>query len=165
MPLGPKVGIFIHTLSPPNPIHTLTHPTPSKLTPQTRNLIPLFTLNTSICPCITLFVPIPTPNPRPSFQRAWHGRCGLRQALIRLGVGLKVVTCKAGLGLRGFRFSALLQCYVEPAIDTLQREVKCIAACEVLQWPDCGRPSNTFTPPRRLGRPSNPNLLLSGFRT
>ena len=36
---------------------------------------------------------------------------------------------------------------MEHAQDALQRDVECIAACEVLQWPDRGRASNTFTHP------------------
>ena len=35
---------------------------------------------------------------------------------------------------------------MEHAKDELQSDVECIAACEVLQWPDCGG-SNTLTHP------------------
>ena len=35
---------------------------------------------------------------------------------------------------------------MEDAKDGLQG-VECIAACEVLPWPECGRPPNTFTHP------------------
>ena len=36
---------------------------------------------------------------------------------------------------------------MERAIDELQGNVERIAACEVLRWPDCGRPRNIFARP------------------
>ena len=44
---------------------------------------------------------------------------------------------------------------MEHVKDELQGDVECIEGCEVLQWPGCGRPSNTFT---HLTR--HPNLFV-----
>ena len=35
---------------------------------------------------------------------------------------------------------------------TIDRVIECIAACEALQWPDCGRPSSRFTHPTPSGQ-------------
>ena len=50
---------------------------------------------------------------------------------------------------------------MEHAKDERQSDVECIAACEVLQLPDGGRPSNTFTHPApyEAAKPPKPFLF------
>ena len=47
---------------------------------------------------------------------------------------------------------------MEHATDRLQDTVECGAVCEVLQWPDCGRPPHTITHPSlsEAAKPSKP---------
>ena len=49
-------------------------------------------------------------------------------------------------------------------MDELQGYIECIPACEVPEWPDCGRASNTFTHPT-LYQVAKPPKLFRKFRT
>ena len=63
------------------------------------------------------------------------------------GLGFRI----EGLGFKGLGFS----------VDKLQGNIQCIAACEVLPWPDRRRPSNTFThpTPSEAAKPPKPTLF------
>ena len=47
-------------------------------------------------------------------------------------------------------------------MDEPQGNIECITACEALQWPDCGRPSHTFThpSPSEAAKPPKPSPFL-----
>ena len=51
------------------------------------------------------------------------------------------------LGFRVLGFSLFFFRVLGFRVLGLQGNVECIAACEVLPWPNCRRPSNTFTHP------------------
>ena len=50
---------------------------------------------------------------------------------------------------------------MEYASDELQNSVEHIVAGEVLHWPDCGRPSNTFTHPAPYEAAKPPKPIVS----